>query len=156
MRVDYKNTEPGKIAPGQYEVTVAAFDVITSTNGNQQVVLDYEIRKDVKQQSQGARIRYDRFTFTESAAWRISAIAKAAGIPDGHEFPTPETFGLAMMRRSFLATVEDREYKGKTYANVTRFDPSIHPGEQPALPVTLSDGFTPIPDNMEDDELPFN
>jgi len=156
MRVNYKNTEPGKISPGQYEVTVAAFDIVTSTNGNQQIVLDYEIRKDVHQESQGARIRYDRFTYTESAAWRISAIAKATGIPDGYEFPTPEAFGLAMMRRCFLATVEDREYKGRTYANVTRFDPSIRTGEQPALPVALGDGFMNIPDGVEDDGLPFN
>ncbi len=156
MKVDYKNTEPGKVSPGQYEVTVVAFDVATSKNGNQQVVLDYEIRKDVQQESQGSRIRYDRFTFTDSAAWRISAIAKVTGVPDGYDFPSPEWFGKVMMHRSFLATVEDRTYDGKTRPNVTRFDPSRQPAAQPELPVDVGGGFTHIPDNVQDEGLPFN
>lgn len=156
MKVDYNNTEPGRIAPGQYEVTVAAFDVVTSTNGNQQVVLDYEIRSDVRQDSQGSRLRYDRFTFTDNAAWRINAIAKVTGIPDGYDFPSPEWFGKVMMHRSFLATVEERTYNGRTYPNVTRFDPSRHPMAQPELPVDVGGGFVHTPDNMEDEGLPFN
>ena len=47
MKVDYNRTEPKKIAPGQYEVAVVAFDVKTSTSNNQIINLDYEIRKDV-------------------------------------------------------------------------------------------------------------
>ena len=66
MKVNYNKTEPDRVAPGQYEVTVVGFDVVTAqSTGNQQIVLDYEIRKDVQQESQGARIRFDRFTFTE-------------------------------------------------------------------------------------------
>lgn len=156
MKVDYKNTEPSRIAPGQYEVTVAAFDVVTSTSGNQQVVLDYEIRKDVQQESQGMRIRFDRFTFTDNAAWKINLIAKATGVPDGYDFPSPEWFGKVMMHRSFLATVEERTYNGKTFPNVTRFDPSRQPAAQPELPVDIGGGFINIPDNAQDKGLPFN
>lgn len=156
MKVDYNNTEPGRIAPGQYEVTVAAFDVVTSPNGNQQIVLEYEIRKDIQQESQGGRLRYDRFTFTDNASWRISAIAKATGVPDGYDFPSPEWFGKTMMHRSFLATVEERTYNGKTFPNVTRFDPSRQPAAQPELPVEVGGGFTHIPDNVQDEGLPFN
>ncbi|WP_367941520.1 DUF669 domain-containing protein [Enterocloster citroniae] len=154
MKVNYNNTEPKKIAPGQYEVTVVAFDVKTSTAGNQMINLDYEIRKDIQQESQGARIRYDGFTFTDNGSWRISAIAMAAGVPDGYDFPTPEWFGKVMMHRSFLATVEDRTYNGKTFPNVTRFDPSRQPAAQPELPVDIGGGF--IQDNVQDEGLPFN
>ena len=155
MKVDYNKTEPGRVAPGQYEVTVVAFDVVTAqTTGNQQVVLDYEVRKDVQQESQGARIRYDRFTFVDNAAWRISAAAKSADVPDGYDFPTPEWFGKVMMHRSFLVTVEERTYNGKTYPNVTRFDPSRQPCPQPKLPVDIGGGF--VQDNVQDEGLPFN
>lgn len=157
MKVNYNKTEPDRVAPGQYEVTVVAFDVVTAqSTGNQQIVLDYEIRKDAQQESQGARIRFDRFTFTESAAWRLSAIAKATGVPDGYEFPTPEWFGKVMMHRSLLVTVEDRTYNGKTFPNVTRFDPSRQPATQPELPVDVGGGFTQIPDDVQDEGLPFN
>ena len=156
MKVDYKNTEPGRIAPGQYEVTVVAFDTSTSRNGNPMVSLDYEVRKDIQQESQGARIKFDNFTFTENAAWRMNAIAKAVGVPDGYDFPTPEWFGKVMMHRSFLATVEDRTYNGKNYPNVTRFDVSRHPAAQPGLPEVLKDGFVRTVDALGDEGLPFN
>lgn len=156
MKVDYNRTEPKKIVPGQYEVTVVAFDVKTSTSNNQIINLDYEIRKDVQQESQGARIRYDGFTFTENGAWRINSIAKATGVPDGYDFPSPEWFGKVMMHRSFLATVEERTYNGKTFPNVTRFDSSRQPAAQPELPVDIGGGFIPIPDNVQDEGLPFN
>lgn len=156
MKVDYRNTEPGRVAPGQYEVTVSGFDVATSRNGNQQVILDYEIRKDVQQESQGSKIRFDRFTFSENAAWRINAAAKAAGVPDGYDFPSPEWFGKVMMRRSLMVTVEERTYDGKTYPNVVRFDASRNPAAQPELPQMIGDGFMSIPDSVEDEGLPFN
>lgn len=156
MKVDYSNTEPKRIAPGQYEVTVVAFDVKTSTEGNQMINLDYEIRKDVQQEFQGTRIRYDRFMFMESGAWRISAAAMAAGIPDGYDFPSPEWFGKVMMHRSLLVTVENQTRNGKTYPNVTRFDPSRQAGIQPELPIDVGGGFVHVPDGIADEGLPFN
>lgn len=154
MKVDYNKTEPAKILPGQYEVKVVAYDVKTSTNGNQIINLDYEIRSDVQQEFQRARIRYDGFAFTESGAWRLNAIAKACGVPNGYEFPNPDWFGKVMMGRSFLATVEDRTYNGRTYANVTQFEPSRHKMPQPELPKDIGDGF--VEDSLEDEGLPFN
>ena len=60
------------------------------------------------------------------------------------------------MHRSLLVTVEDRTYNGKTFPNVTRFDPSRQPAIQPELPVDVGGGFTQIPDDVPDEGLPFN
>lgn len=142
MKVDYQNAEPpAGVLPGEYEVTVCAWDVSTSQNGNQCVVLDYEVRPDIDQECAGQKVRYDNFTFIDSCAWRFSQAAMAAGIPDGYEFNTPEDFGKAMFHRSLVITVEQRtNQNGKKYASVSSFAQSRLQVQQPPLPGTVQPG----------------
>lgn len=156
MKVNYENTEPStRVTPGEYDVIVCAFDVKTSKNGNPMTTLDYEIRKDVNQDCTGLKIRYDNFMFTESGAWRISALAKATAIPDGFEFEDAEHFGRVMMHRTFRATVNERDWNGKKYPEVTRFSVSLNPVAQPSLPQKPDKNGFVVPDQLPED-LPFN
>ncbi len=155
MKVDYNNIEaPQGVMPGTYDVKVCAFDIKTSSNGNPVIVLDYKVREDVEQEFAGSKVRYDNFIFTPSGAWRINAIAKVTGIPNGFDFTTPEDFGKTMMHRNLRIVVGERIWKEKKYPTVTKFMPSMNLMPQPGMP--NKDGFQTIPDSVMDEGLPFN
>lgn len=166
MKIDYDNAgSGGRVLPGEYEVRVSGYEMRTSTNQNQCIQLDYEIRTDVDQECQGKFVKYDNFTFTENAFWRICAAAKAAGLPDGLEIPDehPEYFGKVMKGRYLRIVVADRTYNDKTYPAVREFLGTVTPVRQPDIPKMDRDGFSPvteddymyIPSGVEDG-LPFN
>ena len=166
MKIDYDNAASGgRVYPGEYEGRVSGYQMKTSKNNNQCIQLDYEIRKDVTQECQGECVRYDNFTFTENAFWRICAAAKAAGLPDGMEIPDeyPEYFGMAMKGRYLRIVVEDKTYNDRTYPAVREFLGTATPVRQPPVPSMDSEGFMPAPEddfmNIPDDVpdgLPFN
>ncbi|MBQ8640414.1 MAG: DUF669 domain-containing protein [Lachnospiraceae bacterium] len=159
MKVNYQNAEqPTGVAPGEYDVTVCAWDVQTSkTSGNTCVILDYEVRRDVDQPYAGGRVRYDNFTFIDSCGWRFSQAAMAAGVPDGYDLQTPEDFGRVMHYRNLRITVDQTERNGRKYATVKSFAASRNPMQQPPLPAAPdANGFTAIPDDVSDEGLPFN
>lgn len=166
MKIDYDNAgSGGRVLPGEYEVRVSGYEMKTSSNHNQCIQLDYEIRADVNQECQGKLVRYDNFTFTENAFWRICAAAKAAGLPDGLEIPDeyPEYFGKAMKGRYLRIVVADRTYNDKTYPAVREFLGTTTSVRQPVVPQMDRDGFVPAPEddfmNIPDgipDGLPFN
>lgn len=159
MKINYRNAEqPTSVAPGEYDVTVCAWDVQTSkTSGNPCVVLDYEVRKDIDQPFAGSKVRYDNFTFLESCSWRFSQAAMAAGVPDGYELQTPEDFGRVMHRRNLRITVDQVERNGKKYAAVKSFAQSRNPHPQPPLPAAPdANGFTQMDMDVSDEGLPFN
>lgn len=168
MKIDYSKTESAnRVMPGEYEVMVSNYEVITSQKGNQCVQLDYEIRRDVSQECQGLSVRYDNFVFTENAFWRMCLAAKAAGLPDGLEIPDehPDFFGKVMKGRYLRIVVADRTYNNKTYPSVKEYWATNTSVRQPNIPVMDNDGFMPaaapdddfmnIPDGIEDG-LPFN
>ncbi len=70
------------VKPGEYEVIVVNYELKTAASGNNRVIVDYEIRSDVDQPSQGQKILFDNFTVTEKAMWRFQAASKAAQFPD--------------------------------------------------------------------------
>lgn len=158
MKIDYKNAEqPVGVAPGEYDVTVCAWDVQTSKTGNTCIVMDYEVRRDVDQPYAGSRVRYDNFTWLDSCAWRFSQAAMAAGVPDGYEMQKPEDFGRVMHHRNLRITVEQVERNGKKYASVKSFAKSQFPLQQPPLPqVPDANGFTSADFAVSDEGLPFN
>lgn len=161
MKTDYNNTEqPAGVMPGEYDVTVCAWDVRTARTGNQCVILDYEVRSDLDQPCAGLKVRYDNFTFIDSCGWRFSQAAMAAGVPDGYDFETPEDFGRVMHRRNLRITVDQVERNGKKYATVRKFERSKNPMQQPDLPQPAGPpdeyGFRNVDFAIDDDELPFN
>ena len=135
-----KGFEP--IKPGEYEVTVVNFELKTAQSGNNQVVVDYEIRSDVDQPCQGQKILFDTFTVTEKAMWRFQAASKAAGFPNGVSFKTFKEWADNFLNKSLRVVVGEREYNGKTYPQVNGFKES-----EAAAPDNSID--------ISDDDCPF-
>ena len=134
-----KGFEP--IKPGEYEVTVVNYELKTAQSGNNQVVVDYEIRSDVDQPCQGQKILYDNFTVTEKAMWRFHAASKAAGFPSGKSFKSYKEWADELLNKPLRLVVGEREHNGKKYAQVNGFKESKvkAPG-----PITVSDEEVPF------------
>lgn len=109
------------IQPGDYEVTVINYEMGKSSNGNNKITVDYEIRSDVPQPHQGQKILYDNFTITPNAMWRLQSVAKAAGFPDGMEFNSYKEWANTLLNKNLVVTVDHREYNGNKYPQVKGF-----------------------------------
>lgn len=129
------------IKPGEYEAIVVNYELKTAASGNNQVVVDYEIRSDVDQPCQGQKILYDNFTVTEKAMWRFHAASKAAGFPSGMQFNSYKEWADTFLNKAVRLIVGEREYNGKTYPQVNGFKES--------------EVSAPTPIEISDDDVPF-
>ncbi|MEK4173343.1 DUF669 domain-containing protein [Lysinibacillus sp. FSL L8-0312] len=133
------------IAKGDYEVTVHNYEMKTATTGNNQVVVDYEIRSDVNQPHQGQKILFDNFTVTEKAMWRFQAISKAAQFPDGMNFNSYKEWADTLVGKHLVVTVGHRvATNGKTYPEVTGFKESTAGAPQGSGSITVSEDEVPF------------
>lgn len=135
-----KGFEP--IKPGEYEVTVINYELKTAQSGNNQVVVDYEIRSDVDQPCQGQKILYDNFTVTDKALWRFHAASKAAGFPSGQSFKSYKEWADAFLNKHLRLVVGEREHNGKKYAQVNSFKESE--ASAPNDVITVDDSDVPF------------
>ncbi|QHF55976.1 hypothetical protein Bateq7PJ16_0170 [Bacillus subtilis] len=132
------------IKPGEYEATVINFEEKTAaSSGNKRLVVDYEIRSDVKQPCQGQKILYDNFTVTENAMWRFHQASKAAGFPNGMQFKDHIEWANAFLNKPVRLVVGEREHNGKKYPEVKAFKPSEAPAPE-AEPINISDDDVPF------------
>lgn len=133
------------IEKGDYEVTVINYQMGQSTNGNNVIKVDYEIRSDVPQKHQGQKILYDNFTITENAMWRLQAIAKAAGFPNGMTFNSYKEWADTLLNKTLVVNVGHREYNGNTYPEVKGFKESqADAPAQDTPPVQVGDSDLPF------------
>lgn len=129
-----------EVKPGEYEVTVVKYDQTTSQNGNQRIIVDYEIRSDVSQLYQGQQIRFDNFTVTDNSIWRLHAVSTAAGLA-GMNFRSYKELADTLLHKHLRVVVGEREYNGKKYPQVNGFKPSE---VAPPQSIQVSDSDVPF------------
>lgn len=131
IKFDENNVGMEPIKAGEYEVYANAFDIGFSQAGNERVQFNYFIREDVQQPSQGSEIRFDNFTNTPNAAWRMNSLMKALGFQNGTEFPDMLTWAKTMLGRPLRVKVEmEANDNGKEYARVKQLKASQFPQMQ--------------------------
>jgi Protein of unknown function (DUF669) len=130
------------VKPGEYELIVVNYELKTAASGNNRVIVDYEIRSDVDQPSQGQKILFDNFTVTEKAMWRFQAASKAAQFPDGMSFNSYKEWADTFLNKPLRLVVGEREHNGKKYPEVKAFKVS-----EASAPETTID--------IKDDDVPF-
>lgn len=143
FKVDHAKGESTfeQIKPGEYEVTVVNYEQKTAASGNNMVVVDYEIRSDVDQPCQGQKILFDNFVVSDKTEWRFQQASKAAQFPDGMTFNSYKEWADTFLNKPVRLVVGEREYNGKTYAQVNGFKVS-----QASAPetITISDNDVPF------------
>lgn len=144
-------SEGGNVKPGVYQAEVSKAQVKQSSNGNPMIELTFKIRKDVEQ-PHGGRNVFDRLVLTEGSMWKVQSYAKALGLPDGLEVETYEELATYLKDRKAEITVGEREYEGKTYAQVNKIEPAFDAEDSGASedPFSTNGGI-----DLSDDDLPF-
>jgi Ser-tRNA(Ala) deacylase AlaX len=155
FKFDESNASTGfeLVAEGKYEVVVV--NAVAGETGAKKpkLTVDFEIRSDVPQNHQGAKILYNTFTFEHEVAVRIvSSFIKACGFANNHEFKSAEDMANQVINKSLNITVRHEEYEKnvdgekqkRTAAKAKYYNPSE------VKQVMEAGGFT-----IGDDDLPF-
>jgi len=111
-----KSTTPNLLPEGSYEVFVEEYSMDDEEKGSLTLV----VREDVEQ-DYAKRKMWVNLNTNPAIAWKLSTIARAAGVPAGTDFETFEAYLKAIKGKSMKVVVGHREYNGKTYVDVRGF-----------------------------------
>lgn len=114
-----KSTTPDILPEGSYEVFVEEYKMDSEEKGS----LTLTVRDDVEQ-DYAKRKMWVNLNTNPAIAWKLSTIARAAGVPAGTDFDNFEDYLRAVTGKSMKVVVAHREYNGKTYVDVKGFYPT--------------------------------
>ncbi len=99
------------VAEGKYEASIINAVAGVTGNGGDKIQVDFEIRSDVDQNHQGAKILYNNFTFAHEISVKIvNSLIKAAGFPHGTDFKSAEDLANQLIGKNLIITVKHEEY----------------------------------------------
>nr|WP_259549225.1 DUF669 domain-containing protein [Heyndrickxia oleronia] len=136
------------IEKGDYEVTVInAIGEIAKSSGKPKLQVDFEIRSDVPQNHQGAKVLYNTFTFEHPTARGIAkSFFKACGMPDNYAPATVEQMAKDVFGKNLnIYVVQKKQDDGKEFPKASSYKPSQVGSPAPQGPTI----------NIGDDDLPF-
>lgn len=108
---------------GMYEVFVESVDTPEAFGEFEKSTLVLKIRNDLKEEFANRKIWVNLNT-NPAIAWKLSTIARAAGVPAGTDFDTFSDYLLAVKGASMKVNVKHRVYNEKTYLDVKGFYPT--------------------------------
>jgi len=108
---------------GFYEVYVHAYDEPETMGEFERGSLLLKVRDDLGEEHAGRNI-YVNLNTNPNIAWKLSNIARAAGIPAGTDFETLGDYFKAVKGKSMRIKLAQREYNGKIYPDVKAFYPT--------------------------------
>lgn len=155
FKFDEENASAGWELPaeGKYEAVIVNAEPRKTSAGKPMMNVDFEIRSDVPQNHQGAKVLYNTFTFEHEVSVRIvNSLLKACGFANNHAFSSPEDMAKQLINKNLKITVKhepyekvvDGEKQKRTAAKAKYYDVSD------VNPVMQAGGVT-----IGDDELPF-
>lgn len=134
--------------PGKYEAVIINAVAQKTQAQKDMLVVDFEIRSDVPQESQGAKILYNNFTFEHPTARGIAkSLCVAAGYPPNHNFSSCEEMANGLINKNLeIGVKHEKDNKnGNTYAKSSYYNSSnVNPPAQAGPPIQVGD-----------DDLPF-
>lgn len=164
FKTDYSNASGEQITPGVYEVFIYQYSMSKAQSGNTVVNLFYQVRDDIQQKHNGAKVQYDNFVETMPAKWKWDTLAKAVGIPDGMEFNNAEEWAQSMINKDLKIKVVMGEpnSKGDSYPSVKGYYKTDIPSNGRPMPINENNSSnsnepfgTSSQIDISDDDLPF-
>lgn len=134
--------------PGKYEAVIINAVAKKTQNQKDMLVVDFEIRSDVPQESQGSKVLYNNFTFEHPIAQGIvKSLCKAAGYADNHQFSSCEEMANGLINRNLeIGVKHEKGNNDNMYAKASYYNPS-----NVGAPSQVGSG----PIEVSDDDLPF-
>ncbi|PEW66987.1 hypothetical protein CN448_18835 [Bacillus cereus] len=155
FKFDETNVNTGfeLVAEGKYEAVIVNAEAGKTQAGKDKLSVDFEIRSDVPQNHQGAKVLYNMFTFEHEVSVRIvNSLLKACGFGNNHAFTSAEDMGKQLINKNLKITVKHEEYEkivdGKkekrTAAKAKYYDVSDVNPVTSANPVVVGDSDLPF------------
>lgn len=116
-------TEYEVLPEGFYEVYVHAFDEPVLVGELEKSALLLKVRDDLEQEGANRNV-YVNISTNPNITWKLSNIARAAGVPAGTDFEGLIDYLKAVKGKSMRIKLAHREYNGKTYPDVKAFYPT--------------------------------
>lgn len=142
------------VAEGKYEAIIVNAEPGTTQAGKPKLSVDFEIRSDVPQNHQGAKILYNNFTFEHEVSVKIvNSLIKACGFAHGHPFQSPEDMAKQLINKNLKITVKHEEYdkvvdgvkQKRVAAKAKYYDVSdVNPPVQKGAPIVVGDDDVPF------------
>lgn len=108
---------------GSYEVFVEDCQEPDTMGDFEKSTIVLKIRNDIEQAHANRKI-WVNINTNPAIAWKLSTIARAAGVPAGTDFETFEEYLNALKGASMKVMVKHRVYNEKTYVDVKGFYPT--------------------------------
>jgi len=93
FKFDEENVNTGfeLVVEGKYETVITNAVAGKTQNGKDKLAVDFEIRSDLPQNHQGAKILYNMFTFEHEVSMKIvNSLLKACGFSNNHIFTSAD------------------------------------------------------------------
>ncbi|PEP89599.1 DUF669 domain-containing protein [Bacillus toyonensis] len=113
FKFDETNVNKGfeLVAAGKYEAVIVNAEAGKTQAGKDKLSVDFEIRSDVPQNHQGAKVLYNMFTFEHEVSVRIvNSLLKACGFGNHHVFASADDIGKQLINKNLKITVKHEEY----------------------------------------------
>jgi hypothetical protein len=127
LDTELKDTAPKKeyelLPEGAYEVYVDRISDIDTVGDIEKTGIMFRVRDDVEGEYPNRTI-FTNITTADNMGWKLSNIARAAGVAAGTDFSNLKDYTAAIAGKPLKIMVGHREYNGKTYADVKAFYPT--------------------------------
>lgn len=160
LELNYKELEFQTVGNGVYEGLITGYEYKSTQNGRKYISLNIAIRNDIQQKFQNSNLFYSIWTTQKPdvktiegyVAFNIATVAKACGLPEKIDVKSLDELLTMFIRKPVRVTVEQGEFNGKTYANITKIEQSTytiinHKFKTEEAPA----GFAPVSNN----DIPF-
>jgi len=114
FKFDETNVNTGfeLVAEGKYEAVVTNAVAGKTQNGKDKLTVDFEIRSDVPQNHQGAKILYNMFMFEHEVSVKIvNSLLKSCGFGNNHIFTSADDMARQLINKNLKITVKHEEYE---------------------------------------------
>ena len=138
------------VAEGKYEAVIVNAEAGTTQAGKPKLSVDFEIRSDVNQNHQGAKILYNTFTFEHEVSVKIvNSLLKACGFSNNHVFNSPQDMAQQLFNKHLEVTVKHEEYtkdgEKRKAAKAKYYDASkVSPPQSAGQSITVGEGDLPF------------
>ena len=132
---DYKKLEFEKVTPGIYEALVQnVSEQYTKDAGRKHLSVSIVIRNDIQQNHQNAMMNYNIWTtdnpetkkIEDYVEFSLAMMCKACGLPEQINVSTVNELSKLWIRKPLIIKVEENEYNGKMYSNITKIEPTTN------------------------------
>lgn len=152
FKLDSENVTSGfeLVAEGKYEAVILNAEPGKTQAGKDKLSVDFEIRSDVNQAHQGAKVLYNTFTFEHEVSVKIvNSLLKACGFPHGQPFDSAQDMANQLIGKHLEINVKHEKYmkdgQERTAAKAKYYDVSkTNAPFQSAPPVQVGDEDLPF------------